>query len=61
MSLQALNRRLEAVKSKLPISAKPQEEEALTENVAKDNDVNKLKPKVNLLKEAYAKTKRRRR
>ena len=29
MSLQALNRRLEAVRSKLPISAKPQEEEAL--------------------------------
>ena len=29
MSLQALNRRLNAVKSQMPISAKPQEEEAL--------------------------------
>ena len=29
MSLQALNRRLNAVKSRMPMSAKPQEEEAL--------------------------------
>ena len=54
-------KKLAATYANLLKNSKPQEEEALTENVAKDNDVNKLKPKVNLLKEAYAKTKRRRR